>query len=123
MLYTFSSVLLNHNPGYGIAAHWSVALFVRVNSTKETSKEFFYRVDKVVNLFWMKNPNNIRFLHQQYQNEQFVTFKNGVASLKTLADATDTGCNVHTVISGLKNDSCNSNAQQILTNVFRIPAI
>ena len=71
----------------------------------------------------MKNPNNISFLHQQCQNVQFVTFENGVASLKTLADATDTVCNVHIVISGFKNDSGNSIAQQIVTNVFRIPAI
>ena len=71
----------------------------------------------------MKNPNNISFLHQQCQNVQFVTFENRVASLKTLADATDTVCNVHIVISGFKNDSGNSIAQQILTNVFRIPAI
>ena len=84
-------------------------MFVRENSTKkETSKYFFYRVDKVINLFWMKIPNNISFLHQQCQNVQFVTFENGVASLKTLAGATGTVCNVHIVNSGFKNDSGNS---------------
>ena len=67
----------------------------------------------------MKNPN----LHQQCQNVQFVTFENRVTSLKTLADATDTVCNVHIVISGFQNDSRNSIAQQIVTNVFRIPAM
>ena len=71
----------------------------------------------------MKKPNSINLFHQQCQNVQFVTFENRVASLKTLADATDTVCNVHIVISGFKNDSGNSIAQQIVTNVFHIPAI
>ena len=53
----------------------------------------------------------------------FVTFENGVTSLKTLADATDTVCNVQIVFSGFKNDSGNSIAQQIVTDLFHIPAI